>query len=72
VLELSEAATLQSFGTEAVEVVNAEFPAGGLFAEQVIGDFEDIATDRQHCSSVPYVSAQATITCAKGGLLGAV
>jgi len=27
--------------------------AVGVFAEQVVGDFEDIAADRQHCSSVP-------------------
>ena len=55
----------------AVEVVNAEFPVGGVVAEQVVGDFENIAADRQHCSSMPYVSAQVTITCAKGGALGA-
>ena len=55
-LELGETAALQSFGTVAVEVVNAEFPVGGLFAKQVVGDFADVVADRQHCSSCPMCS----------------
>jgi len=52
-------------------VVDAEFPVGGLFVEQVVGDFEDVASDRQYRSSMSYVSVQGTIACAKGGALGA-
>jgi hypothetical protein len=70
-LELGEAAALEAFGAVAVEVIDAEFAVGGLFAEQVVGDFEDMAAHCQHCSSMPYVAAQATIACAEGSALGA-
>ena len=70
-LELSEAAALEAFGVVAVEVFSAEVPVGGLFAEQVVGDLEDVAPDGQYCSSMPYMSAQATIARSKGGVLGA-
>jgi hypothetical protein len=52
-------------------LINCRGVKVGLFAEQVVGDFEDIAVDRQHYSSMPYASADATIMCAKGGALGA-
>ena len=58
-LELSEAPALEAFGAVAVEVVSAKVAVSGWFGQQVVCDFEDMAADRQHCSSVPYVSAQA-------------
>ena len=37
----------------------------------MIGDFEDLTTDRQHRSSMPNMYTQATITCAEGSAFSA-
>ena len=52
-LELSEAPALEAFGAVAVEVVSAKVAVSGRCGQQVVGDFEDMAADRQHCSSMP-------------------
>jgi hypothetical protein len=70
-LQLGEATALEPFGAEAIEVVCAEFAIIGLFCEQVISDFENMAADREHRPSMPYMCAQTAIARAKGGMLGA-
>ena len=66
-----EAAALEPFDAVAIEVVSAEFAVSGGFCHQVVSDLEHMATDREHCPSMPYGCAQATIARAKGGVLGA-
>ena len=51
--ELVEAAALEAFGAVAIEVVGSEFATSGRLCQEVVRDFENLAADREHCSSMP-------------------
>lgn len=55
--ELLEAAALEAFSAKASEIVSTEFVVSGGFCHQVVSDLENMAADRKHCASMPYVCA---------------
>ena len=55
--ESVEAAPLEPFGAVAIEVVSTEFAVSGRFCHQVVSNLENMAADREHCPSMPYVCA---------------
>ena len=58
--KLLEAAALEAFGAVAIEVIGTEFAISGGFCQEA-GDVENVAVDREHCSSMSFVRAQATM-----------